>query len=54
MEPLKDFCKEDILYNSVKTVESDYIEHDDNDYYKVKLKNADDLLDLIDSVPRKI
>jgi hypothetical protein len=53
MESLKDFRKEDILYDSVKTVESDYIEHD-TDYYKVKLKDADDLLDLVDSVPRKI
>ena len=53
MESLKDFHKEDILYDSVKTVEDDYIEHD-IDYYKVKLKSAQDLLDLLDSVPRKI
>jgi hypothetical protein len=53
MESLKDFHKEDILYDSVKTVGDDYIEHD-TDYYKVKLKSAQDILDLLDYVPRKI
>jgi len=53
MQSLKDFHKEDISYDSIQTLKDEYVGHD-CDYYKVKLKNTNDLLNLLDHIPRKV
>lgn len=52
MKTLENHYREDIKSDSIQTAK-DYIEHDYN-YYKVTLKNSDDLLRVLDSIPRKI
>ena len=53
MKTLENHHREDIKSDSIQTVKDDYIEHDHN-YYKITLRNSDDLLSVLDSIPRKI
>lgn len=53
MESLENCWIKDIKSDSIQKVKNDYIEHD-YDYYKIMLKSSDDLLRILDSIPRKI
>lgn len=53
MGSLENCYREDIKSDQIKKVKDDYIEHD-YDYYKIMLKSSDDLLRILDSIPRKI
>jgi hypothetical protein len=53
MESLENCYREDIKSDQIQKVKDDYIEHD-YDYYKIMLKSSDDLLRILDSIPRKI
>lgn len=53
MGSLENCYREDIKSDQIQKVKDDYIEHD-YDYYKIMLKSSDDLLRILDSIPRKI
>lgn len=53
MGSLENCYREDIKSDQIKKVKDDYIEHD-YDYYKIMLKSSDDLLRILDSIPRKM
>ena len=53
MESLENCWIKDIKSDSIQKVKNDYIDHD-YDYYKIMLKSSDDLLRILDSIPRKI
>ena len=53
MESLENCWIKDIKSEQIQKVKDDYIEHD-YDYYKIMLKSSDDLLRILDSIPRKI
>jgi hypothetical protein len=53
MKSLENNYREEIKSDSIQKVRDDYIKHDYN-YYKVTIKNSEDLLCVLDSIPRKI
>jgi hypothetical protein len=53
MKSLSNFYRDDISSDSIQKAKDEYIEHDYN-YYKVKIQSSDELLSLLDSIPKKV